>query len=460
MAEHGNRPPCPHCGGIVVIKKGFAKRKNRQVRVWRCKSCKHSFSEKRLRQKCRLPKDLAKNYINNVTSLKGLKELKDDNPSMSTYYRNIQKQVKEYPKWRDLLKMPEFRRKWGFIMGIDTTTLKIKGYDYYYLHVADMHSSDHLVYEILEREDAISIKSALKDLRSAGYVPKVVVTDLAPEILSAVKETFPQTTIQGCLFHLQRWLNKQLPTKKKNLNGHALKLWQNVKQLIMHVAKAQNVGAQKRYLNDLEHIRLDEKSHFVVQAFLKNLQYYHVLEELIWLGCKREYMYNNLCERSIEAIKYLKRRMRGFKRVETTSSYINAYWFLKRTEKRASQQREITIVSKHNIPLTLFEKRVDLTELSEERGIDIEILKEAAEKAGYMVIKNIAFSPEWLREANDKLRRKKPKTLKDGLKIIGEVPWSIFKFLGFDIRGNSLDSAKILLVPVSDPLSNRTKSNC
>ena len=382
-----------------------------------------------------------------LTEVKSLKALKTE-ASITTYYRSVVEQAKCYPGWRDLLYVPEFRKRWGFIFGIDTTSLKIRGREYYYLHALDMPAKDHLAYEIMENEDATSIGNVLRTLRNAGYYPNLVVTDLAPEILSAVREVFPNVKIQGCLFHLQRWLNKQLPTIKKRIDKQTLQLWNAVKVKIMEVAKAENTETRQRHLAELKDIRLDEASARVVKTFLDNLQYYHVFQDLIWLGCKREYRYNNFCERSIGEIKDLKREKRGFKSLENARKYIDAFCFLKR--KKRAEDHPIKITEKKiNTKLPIFKKVTNLKELSEDTSIKFEVLKMQAEKVGFKVIENLAFSSEWLKEAREKLEKANPKTLKDGIKLIGDVPWGTFKLLGFDIKVCSLDPSKILLLPIN-----------
>ncbi|MEM2144906.1 MAG: DDE-type integrase/transposase/recombinase [Candidatus Jordarchaeaceae archaeon] len=380
-----------------------------------------------------------------LTEVKSLKALNTDG-SITTRYRNVAEQAKHYPGWRDVLYVPEFRARWGFIFGIDTTSLKIKGREYCYVHAADISGKDHLAYEIMEKEDAASIGHVLRTLRNAGYYPNLVVTDLAPEILSAIKEIFPNSKVQSCLFHLQRWLNKQLPTRKKRIDRKTRQLWESVKKKVMEVVKVENMEIRQRHLTELKNMQLDEASSSVLKMFLENLQYYHTLQELIWFGCKREYMYNNFCERSIGEIKGLKRDMYGFKNLENAQKYIDAFWFLKRKKRAENQTIKIT-KEETETKLPLFKKTTDLAELSEDTGIKFEVLKVEAEKAGFEVIGNLAFSPEWLQKAREKLEKGNPKTLEDGIKLIGDVPWSTFKLLGFDIKMCSLDPSKILLVP-------------
>jgi hypothetical protein len=301
---------------------------------------------------------------------------------------------------------------------------------------------------MMEKEDAISIGDVLRTLRNAVYQPNLVVTDLAPEILSAVREVFPDAKIQGCLFHLQKWLNKQLPTIKKRIDKQTLQLWNAVKVKIMEVAKAETMNVRQRHLAELNNVKLDDASSNVVKKFLENLQYYHTLQELIWLGCKREYRFNNFCERSIGEIKDLEREKRGFKNLQNARKYLDTFWFLKRKKRAENHPIEIT-KRETQAKLPLFKRVTNLTELSEDTGIEFEVLKMEAEKAGFKIIDNLAFSPEWLQKAREKLEKGNPKTLEDGIKLIGDVPWSTFKILGFDIKVCSLDPPKILLLPIN-----------
>jgi len=402
------------------------------------------FIDKKRRQKYDVPKNLVATYLTDVRSLRALKT----EGSITTRYRFVIEQAKCYPGWRDLLYEQEFRQRWGFILGVDTTCLKIGGRAYCYFHAVDIPGKDHLAYEIMEKEDATSIGDILRTLRNAVYYPNLVVTDLAPEILSAVREVFPDAKIQGCLFHLQQWLNKQLPTIKKRIDKQTLQLWNAVKIKIMEVARAETMDIRQRHLAELNNIKLDDASSNVVKKFLENLQYYHIYQDLVWLGCKRQYRYNNFCERSIEEIVDLEREKRGFKNLENTRKYLDTLWFLKR--KRKAENHPIEVAKKEvQVKIPLFERVTNLIELSANTGIKFEVLKKEAEKARFKVIENLAFSPEWLQDAREKLEKANPKTLEDGIKLIGDVPWSTFKLLGFDIKVRSLDPSKILLLPIN-----------
>ena len=45
-APHTNKPPgaCPHCGSHAISRKGVRKKKLEIVQLWRCSSCKRTFT--------------------------------------------------------------------------------------------------------------------------------------------------------------------------------------------------------------------------------------------------------------------------------------------------------------------------------------------------------------------------------------------------------------------------------
>jgi len=162
-----------------------------------------------------LPDDLATSYMFRVQSLKSLLETNRDlKLSETTLYRRIRAQARDCPGWEELLKAKKGKENWGSVMGIDTTGLKIRGAHYVYLHIADVTSRDPLAYAMCRREDVATIEPILRKLKNLGYIPKIVVSDLAPELLVSVKKVFPNAVIQGCVFHVTLWLDKELPTKK------------------------------------------------------------------------------------------------------------------------------------------------------------------------------------------------------------------------------------------------------
>lgn len=146
----------------------------------------------------------------------------------------------------------------GSEMVIDTTGLKIRGINYVYLHIADVKSGIPIVYAICEKEDVATIEPILRRLRSLGYSPRIVICDLAPELLVSIKDVFPDANIQGCLFHLSMWLNKELPTKKtvKKMGKEKITLWREVKSLITYAATSKDKDTRSQYLEQLKKSKL------------------------------------------------------------------------------------------------------------------------------------------------------------------------------------------------------------
>jgi len=158
--------------------------------------------------------------------------------SLATLHREIQRRLLQEAPTSDLLRDGGLRSSWGYIMGIDTTQVKIGGKPLTLLYAADIPSRYPLAWEILSCKSSEEIEKMLLKMRESGYYPKLVITDLAHELIKAVKAVFPESQIQGCLFHLIDWLNERLPVKNRGVDPETKDRWIMVKRKILSVAVA------------------------------------------------------------------------------------------------------------------------------------------------------------------------------------------------------------------------------
>lgn len=416
---------CPKCGNSIVKPKGYASSKTvGTVRVLKCVNCGRRFKEKYARElrNVNIPSDLLEKYLEAGSLRRLTSELKIDR-SEKTVHRWLIKKLKGSETWEDFT--PKLIKQGGLshIAGLDLTNLRIQGKTYYYLHVADF-PSNHLVYEILCSKDAESIKPILRKLRMAGYVPAIVVTDRAEELISSTREVYPTTIIQGCLFHLRMWLEKRLPTYKLRDQAKANQ-WNSIKRLIMRAALSNEIEEKEKYVLEIRSklsSSIELRARKVIEDFLRDAYYYHPLRQLMLYGCRPSWRYNNTCERAMASVKNLGRRMYGFKKLELAKKYINTMWTInmkRKLETTYGKESQGSGPLKLTLPLTLFtyDTYVDLEEVAKAHNIKIEKLKLEVEKMGYYVVGDVAFAKDYIEMTCQKLSKERPRTLKDIMNI-------------------------------------------
>lgn len=430
---------CPRCGSIDIGRKGYLRRINGTVRQYQCKDCGYRFPEVSSRRwkSSRLPPDLLRLYLS--YPLSEIKEMQDFPISTTTISLELQR--KQVADWRTLLWDMDLRQRWSLILGLDTTGIKISGKPYVYFHCADILSKLPLAYEILPDRKAVSIENILWQIRSAGYYPKIIVTDLAPELLEAIKRVYPDALVQGCLFHLRKWLDENLPTKRRRVDPETFQKWVMVKKLIMHIALAYSRDRQKLLVNNLlgMYSSLDEAAKNVVRLFVNNwLRYYHPMEELEKLGCSKKHAYNNVCERHMGNIKELERRKRGFKNLERARKYIYALWYYKILDEKSEQSRVAEEVSPNDheeklidLKLLIFVSReiLDLEDLSETTMISKDLLTKRLEEQGLVVTAKYAFTKYYAETIVKRILNKKPHQLKEAAEMVDLDPHTLYELL-------------------------------
>jgi hypothetical protein len=370
--------------------------------------------------------------------------------SKTTLYRRIREQAKQCPSWEELLKAKKGQENWGSVMGIDTTGLKIRGAAYVYLHIADVMTRDPLAYTVCTGEDAPTIETILRKLKNLGYNPRIAVSDLAPEILISVEKVFPDAILQGCIFHVSLWLNKELPTKKtvENVSREKAILWRKVKDIINCVCISENESTRQQYLEQLKNLSLDEKARSVVERFLTNLKYYHTKD--VFKGYSNSILYNNVCECHIGMIKHLKGKFRGFKsNIDITNNIIKLFWFLYRKSPTLSKEKEGDILP-HYMPLTLFHDWVNITEVSKASGIPKEFLGETASRMGYALAGDYIFAKDKLKDIEKSILKMGKTSLDAVSQRIGFDPTTTVELLhklGIRLVFKSFDPSEIIISP-------------
>lgn len=448
---------CPSCGSDNVRPKGYVHTKTLGIiRLLNCKACGYRFRERTAKGLRHIipPPNLVEKYFE-AGSIKSLKKMLNLECSEKTLHRWLTNQLKKHITWEDFLLESAERLDLSHVMGLDTTVIPIAGKRHYYLHVADF-PKNHIAFDILKAEDAGSIKKVLEKIKTLlGYMPAVTVMDLAQELRCAVKDVYPTTIIQGCLFHLRNWLNKRLPTKNLN-NPIKAQVWEYTKHLIMMTALARDHEEREKYLNELKRLSFqskEERMKRVIMDFLRNSKFYHPLKELMILGCRPEWRFNNVCERAIRTVVDLSRKMYGFKNLELTRKYINAMWIASmkariKDDSHNKLKKDNALV--YTLPLTLFtyDKYVDLEESARAHNVKIELLKSEVERIGYVVSGNIALSRNYLDVIRRKVLIKQPKTLQDFMEITNlgyQHSIDVINAIGLKIVHSSLDPREILL---------------
>jgi transposase-like protein len=434
--------PCPYCGSShIVIRKGIRYNKDGPKQIFLCKTRNRRFSEHKVITKLR--EDTLEKYLTEAGSLDfWANEL---GVSITTLYRRLREESRECPGWPELLKKGKRPEKWGSVLGIDTTGLKIRRDHWVYLHVADVTSGHPLAYENCEREDVATIEPVLRQLRDFGYNPEFAVCDLAPELLNAIRIVFPLAKIQGCVFHLALSLDKKLPTRNtiRDVGKEKVVLWRKVKGLIMCAAISKNQVTRQQYLEQLRGLDLDQTAKSVVWRFLSNLKYYHALDQLKDYG--KSILYNNLCECHIGMVKTLKRKMRSFKSIDAARDFIKSYWFFYRRNLKPLPEKNEDAMP-HNMPLFSFHDSVNLAELSNSSGIPRELLNREMQKMGHEVVGDYTFTESALKDIQKRIFRIKKTSLRKVMDETGFDEGTVVQLLrkfGFTILYKSLDPSDI-----------------
>jgi transposase-like protein len=398
----------------------------------------------------RLPPGIAGKYLLEFRSLDAVLENKDLGISRSTLHRRIIEEAKNAPDWGELYKVKKEQRGGGFVMGIDTSGLKIRGKNYVYLHIADAVSHDPLAYAVCEKEDVATVEPILLRLRNLGYRPRIAVTDLAPELISSIRRVFPCAVIQGCVFHLVRRLNKQLPTIKtvRKVGREKVSLWRKVKDLIRCASVSKDKETRQPFLDELKCLKLDEKARSQVDLFFADLKYYHTMDEDEFKDFGTNILCNNTCERDIGLVKDLKGPMKGFKSLDSARNIIKLFWYCKRMLSENEEDAPVHGLLEEEgpfgycAPLTFYYGRTNLGMLSKASGIPRELLNKQALKMGLTIIGDFVFDKTQLNDIRNSLLKTGEKSLKAIMQEIGcDQPTTeeLLRMFGFKVHYSSFD---------------------
>ena len=468
--QASSRPACPRCGSSEIKKNGP---NDHGIQRFKCKSCGKSFPEHWKVEKG-LSEEIVKNYLFGKVSFDYLLTSKQVNYSKTTLHRRIMEKVKGIPGWNELLKRKVWNHKKITVMGIDMTNLNAERKKNYYIEVYDVTTHDTIAYPVCYNKKAKTITNVLLRLKDAGYIPDIVVTDLAGELVESVRKVFPNAVIQGCIIHLTHRLDKKLPnknykrgmtTKQREEYKEKQDFYQRYKFLAECIAASKNNAAREQHLKELIALNsdklYDKKTERAYNKLVEELNnnYYRTEDEYEKLQrnrgiCKKNYIpikdirYNNFCESHMRYIEKIGLRMNGFKKVSNTSCYINAYWYFKREEKGVFQEWQKKVRMYNTRPL-VFNCKKSLTGMSKTKGIPIEVLIGRAKTTHRKVIGDHTFDEKELGNLRN-LCSKLPQTmtLKFVMKKLHYDQLTVTELLrqfGFKLEGQSLDPSDIIV---------------
>jgi len=87
---------------------------------------------------------------------------------------------------------------------------QLKPHQWMYVYLAvDVYTYDLLHIAIYANNTAASTRTFLLALRTKGYKPRVIVTDLRREYGPAIEEIFPKASHHECIFHALQWMHRE-----------------------------------------------------------------------------------------------------------------------------------------------------------------------------------------------------------------------------------------------------------
>jgi hypothetical protein len=355
----------------------------------------------------------------------------------STLHRHISAEMTRIPDWPEITKARNERGELGPVFGADLTYVSIGRKETPYFHGTEFVSNFHIAYELCRNKNAATITAILLKLRSCGYYPKVIVTDLAPELLTSYTQVYPESVIQGCIFHLSKWLNEELRTRAKKFDEESIvdlnaevralirptkkaknveikeqkknnktELYNKVKAIIREIANSENKVTQQSKVDELNALKLDDTTAQIVRSkFLKNLKYYHALDEKIFCAYGRAIQTNNRLEGVMSQIKALETKFRGFKTYESTKNVLKSYWYLRNIASNPFPlTNELTkmpgrVVLRYNMPVSFYSNDwTDLKKMSKKNRLPLEILKKEAQRFGMKIADRYAYAGDFAQE--------------------------------------------------------------
>ncbi len=333
---------CPRCKSNEVL--CYGKRYNKSVKKqkYNCLACGIYFSHDNKKEKLDAHEILG-SWVGGH-SLRMIAERY--RVSKSTVYNNVRRELSAVYDWRDSGKNRKMklsgvlsvdaaffnRGKWVLWIATDPILGFVLAYD---------------LREMTEHEDYYnSVLSFLYDIKETlDYYPRLLLFDDDMWIEKAVRNVLNRSNYTLCTFHLQKNLDKRLPTKqlqkriarrkmlgKKDpgqtllepmgevLSDDELRVIKRseVKNLIVAAARARTKRERQKLLDELKSwAKTGGITRQIISEFIGKVEQYKMLEELQQLGFSPEQakrlLYNNMCEANIGKIKKIWNDHRGFK---------------------------------------------------------------------------------------------------------------------------------------------------
>jgi len=224
-----------------------------------------------------------------------------------------------------------FDAKWVKITKGCPSDGKSKGSNWHYVYVAvDCHTYDLLHIQIFPKEDKKYTKLFLWQLKSKGFYPKAIITDMNPSYPEPIKQVFPKAQHAICIFHLlqaaQRHIRKVFGKNyKKNKKVCALKEEINhlfdAKDKRTVIKRMQSFMAKKD-----EFLSLNPKADKIFNCIQA-----HFDQALLSIGNPHIPHTNNASERAIKKFNYHYKNMAGFESMATARAYLSLFAFFYRT---------------------------------------------------------------------------------------------------------------------------------
>jgi transposase-like protein len=214
--------------------------------------------------------------------------------------------------------------KWVKVPKNDKPAGQHKKWMYVYLAV-DVHTLDLLHIAIFPYLGKDSAKAFLWQLKTKGYQPQVIVTDLNRDYGAPIREVFPQATHHKCIFHAMKWIQQQIKEvygadyKKEHPEAVTLK-----EQIYAIFQCRDKRTAQRRYEGVLT---LRSK---YVQAKPEAVQVFDTLERhwpelLNGMGSKLVPKTNNAVELVIRRFNQHYKNFCGFESIETAQRFLAVF---------------------------------------------------------------------------------------------------------------------------------------
>jgi len=207
----------------------------------------------------------------------------------------------------------ELQPRWSCFLGLDSKVVKVGGGERILLVAVDLGTQDLVHSSLVEHEDYETLSLFLFDLRrKIRYEPKMVVIDLDPAWIKAVREIFPDVPVQGCVVHVERIVDKAIPKRKRTPEQ------EDLKNLIRQVLYAETLKDSRKALSELRDRRGEWRDASSMSATSTILDNYPMLTT--HFKVKGSYRDNNITESVIDKIETKLKIIRGFKKENTANN--------------------------------------------------------------------------------------------------------------------------------------------